>query len=494
MKESFEGAGILEWKDKLVGIGADGASVNLGKKGGVAALLRRDVPYLIDFHCLPHRLELALLEMQRSCRQVEIIYEVLQMIWKTYHYSPKSTRELQAIGNELGVSVLKPTQVSGTRWLPHISRALKVLITPNSDGSGQYAAVLCHMEHLSATSKNADIKGRAKFVSEKMRSVSFAAFCHFLADMFAIISKLSLKMQRNDLILPVAVALLHETIANVDALKLRPVPNGHLKRFMNMLEESGVPDEVQFQGHTLKGSLDGTPKRGTTQTDSFKSLMIEAIELCQSALNERFGSMLCSATDTQALACSTTSEVVNDMLIFNVDAWPRNTQDLVDFGNNMIDRLTSWFKPTLQKAGCDVDSISEEWFSLKVLVNTTFRDKDYTSVWEIMLTKLPYKEDFKNLLHLVEIMLVQPISAAQCERAISAQNRVKNSLRVALGSSTLEDLIRITAEGPSVEEFNPAPVVDKGQGSGRKASGRKATATAVSEINGSFTNEVQMII
>ena len=67
--------------------------------------------------------------------------------------------------------------------------------------------------------------------------------------MFAIISKLSLKMQRNDLILPVVVLLLQETIANVDALKLRPIPNGDLKRFMNMLEESGVHDEVQFQGH-----------------------------------------------------------------------------------------------------------------------------------------------------------------------------------------------------------------------------------------------------
>ena len=156
--------------------------------------------------------------------------------------------------------------------------------------------------------------------------------------------------------------------------------------------------------------------------------------------------MLCSVTDTQALACSTTSEVVKDMLVFNVDAWPRSAQDLVYFGNNMIDPLTSWFKPTLQKAGCDVDSISEEWFSLKVLINTTFLDKDYTSLWQIMLTKLPYKDDFKNL-HLVEIMLVQPMSAAQCERAISAHNRVKNSLCVAFGSSTLEDLIWITAEG-----------------------------------------------
>ena len=171
-----------------------------------------------------------------------------------------------------------------------------------------------------ATATNADIKGRATFVSEKMRSIRFAAFCHFLADMFAIISKLSLKMQRNYLILPVAVWLLQETIGNVDGLKLRPVPNGHLKRFMNILEESGVHDEVQFQGHPLQGSLDGTPKRGNTQTDSFKSSMIEAIEICQIGLKERFDSMLCSVTNTQALACSITSEVVKDMLVFNVDA------------------------------------------------------------------------------------------------------------------------------------------------------------------------------
>lgn len=97
-------------------MGADGASVsNLGKKGGVVALLRRDIPHVIDFHCLPHRLELALLEMQKSCVLVNTVYYVLQLVWKTYHYSRKSTRELQSIGTELGINVLKPTQVSGTR-------------------------------------------------------------------------------------------------------------------------------------------------------------------------------------------------------------------------------------------------------------------------------------------------------------------------------------------------------------------------------------------
>ena len=110
MNGAFQASGIHACKEKLVGIGADGASFNLGKKGGVVALLRQFVPHLIDFHCLPHRLELALLEMQRSCKLVETLYEVLQLIWKTYHYSPKSTHELQTVGSELGVSVLKPTK------------------------------------------------------------------------------------------------------------------------------------------------------------------------------------------------------------------------------------------------------------------------------------------------------------------------------------------------------------------------------------------------
>ena len=51
--------------------------------------------------------------------------------------------------------------------------------------------------------------------------------------------------------------------------------------------------------------------------------------------------------------------------------------------------------------------------------------------------------------------------AAQCERAISAQNRIKSSVRVNLAVSTLEDLIRISAEGPPAAEFDPTPSINK---------------------------------
>ena len=339
-------------------------------------------------------------------------------------------------------------------------------------GSGQYAAVLSHMDHLSVASKKSDIKGWAKYVAEKMRSNQFSAFCHFLADMFEIIAKLSLKMQRNDLIRPVAVSLLHETVANIEALEIRPVPNGHLARFMNMLQHSGFKDELQFQGITLTGSLDGKPKRGDVRTGSFQSRVNEAIGLCLTGLEERFGSLMNSASSSESTTKYGTADVIRDLLVFNVDAWPTSTKELVDFGNEKIERLFSWFQSLLQKAGSDVSSIPEEWFSLKVLVNTSLRDKDYASLWETLLIKTPYKDSFNNVLYLEEILLVQPISAAQCERAISAQNRIKSSLRVNLAVSSLEDLIRISAEGPPVTEFDPTPSVNKWLAKNRDAGER----------------------
>ena len=58
--------GLIEWKDKVVGFGADGASVMMGHKGGVVALLKADVPNLIDIHCVAHRLQLSVLDAIRD--------------------------------------------------------------------------------------------------------------------------------------------------------------------------------------------------------------------------------------------------------------------------------------------------------------------------------------------------------------------------------------------------------------------------------------------
>ena len=124
------------------------------------------------------------------------------------------------------------------------------------------------------------------------------------------------------------------------------------------------------------------------------------------------------------------SKVVQDFLIFNIDSWPKNDSGW-------------WYSPTV------------------VLYEDQFCNKDYSSLWKMFLVKDPYKSDLKDILQLVEILLLLPISAARCERMISFQNRINSSLRAALKKSSLEGLIRISAENWSLEEFDTLPSVDR---------------------------------
>ena len=128
IKNSIAKVGLEEneWKRKTVGFCVGGASVNMGQRNGVVAKIRAEIPHLIDFHCMAHRLELAMLELQRTCPMFEDVSDCLHLVWKTYHCSPKSKRELYAIGEELDARIYSPAPVKGTRWVPHVDRALKI--------------------------------------------------------------------------------------------------------------------------------------------------------------------------------------------------------------------------------------------------------------------------------------------------------------------------------------------------------------------------------
>lgn len=464
VESAFGDLEVPNWKEKLTGFGADGASVNVGHKGGVSALLKKDVPHLLEIHCFPHRLELALLSMQRDCHLVTQVYDVLHLVWKTYHYSPKSKRDLKTLGSQLGIDVLQPTRVKGSRWLPHVSRALDVFIKPVKDGDlakdeSQYAAVLQHMEHLASTSPKAEIKGRALNVARAMKKVSFLVFCHFLADMFQILGKLSLHFQRNDLILPSALAILKETVENIKSLPKRPIPGGRMETLLASFAKTQC-EPPMFQGIQLTKS--GSANVGNiaskvhhSGSDEVPKSIEQAVQLCLKGLEDRFGPLLQHKSEKTA----TVNGVISDLTVFNHDAWPTDMEALLDFGREKVERLINWFKVPLVSSGCNTGAIQPQWLSLKILVHSEFMDKGYNDLWATLMTKEPYRNELKDVLCLVEILLVLPLSAAQCERAISAQNQTKNCHRASLAPETTESLIRISAEGPPVVDYDPAPAV-----------------------------------
>lgn len=126
-----------------------------------------------------------MLSVQRQSSMVDHVYNLLNMVWKTYRLSSKSMREPGALGEELGVRVDVPGRVSGTRWLPHVNRALQTSVKPGGkhrhlQNPGHFTAVYYHMEHLTAPSTNADIAGRSRKVKKMMADGSFVGFCNFL--------------------------------------------------------------------------------------------------------------------------------------------------------------------------------------------------------------------------------------------------------------------------------------------------------------------------
>ncbi|KAL8582332.1 hypothetical protein ACOMHN_037089 [Nucella lapillus] len=327
---------------------------------------------------------------------VETVNDTLHLIWKTYHFSPKSKRELQTVCEELATRFYKPKPVKGTRWIPHLDRALKIFLKGQDDlvmKGGEYSAVAIHMENLKETSRNADVAGRGRKVSATMKDLQFAAFSHFLADVFQEISKLSLLLQSKDLILPCAIDGVESCFTSLDAMKTDPFPGGLLETFITeCLEKQTRGFHTTFQGLEMKGDR-----------------------------------------------------------------------------NRVIEDLKPHMKHVCEVAEGHLRS----------------SEKSYLDLYQMLLMKKPYRDSFKNILHLVQILISLPISSANCERAFSAQKRIKSSTRSSLSTTRLSDLIVISTEGPELERFDPASAMKKWNASGK----RKPFAKAWEEGEVKVTNQ-----
>lgn len=65
-----------------------------------------------------------------------------------------------------------------------------------------------------------------------------------------------------------------------------------------------------------------------------------------------------------------------------------------------------------------------------------------------------YEDIMPNIVRLIHCCTVIPVSNATCERGFSTQNRIKSRLRTNLNNISLNDLMRISEDGPSMALFD----------------------------------------
>ena len=128
-------------KPVLIGLGTDGATVNIGAHNGLRGQMQRALPWLFWCWCYAHRLELAY-KAAFSSSLFESIEQMLLRLYYLYEKSPKKSRELDDITTDLkqvfdlSKGGNRPLRSCGTRWVTHKRKALQRLV----DRYGVYIA------------------------------------------------------------------------------------------------------------------------------------------------------------------------------------------------------------------------------------------------------------------------------------------------------------------------------------------------------------------
>ena len=175
-----------DWKSKLVGLSVDGAAVNMGVRSGAAKQLQDKVPHLVPVHCCAHRIELAIKDVSTDIDFFKSLEGILVELYKLYHKSPLCWSELQQVGEMLQVKVVKPVKLTGTRWVAHRERALKILL----DG---WQGFVVHTSRVAQGSSHS--KDRARQLHSNLTSLKFFLFAGACAEFLAVIQHFSKVLQ-----------------------------------------------------------------------------------------------------------------------------------------------------------------------------------------------------------------------------------------------------------------------------------------------------------
>ena len=325
-------------------------------------------------------------------------------------------------------TVLKPTRADGTRWVDHRKRALVAFNT-------NFPTVVAHLHEISSMERQ-DIRRedsqKAKNWLKKICSFRFHAHLSLYLDIVNELSKLSLLFQSDSLSIPDVVDGVSTSLEILQELSTADGPQlGKFRRQVEAME----PNDDSYRGVTIHGIPESQ--------ESFDSFREEIVSKVMATLNTRFESFK-------------SNKVFAAISALNPKSWPK---DLKGHCDEEVGILLDHFNTILLKNGCQADEARAEWPRLRITIKKYYLGLTWNELWSRIFHERA--DEFKNILHLIELIQVIPLATAKVERAFSLMGRVKSDWRVNLDTSTLDDLMMISLEGPDESAFKPTAAVTK---------------------------------
>ena len=329
-------------------------------------------------------------------------------------------KDMQVDDFELGT--VKPIRACGTRRISHKLAAMRVAFD-------KYGLFISHIKEMPQDKSYAS-SARAKMIGY-LRSWNRTAMIvklGFYIDMLELISKLSLALQSDEIDPVRAIKAMGKISEKLSDMKEKDV-NDYLSIRSLKRRISDIEGEVTYQGFKVR-NLEGE---------------IDIINNNRERLYQR----LEDAIDIR-LEIGTKSLMGDLATVLNTQGWKKTKSDGkkdLEFADDIIADLHFKFRTPLVNAGC-TESESElinEWQHLIEYTADylTPSSVSYLKTWRRIFNSDRAQTDFKNILILIELCFVIPVSNAKIERAFSRMKRLISKKRGSLSSDRLNNLMRI---------------------------------------------------
>ncbi|MCO5565151.1 hypothetical protein L7F22_018824 [Adiantum nelumboides] len=426
---------------KMICFGSDGASTMIGSRIGVSTRLKRENPFMTNIHCIAHRSSLCLADAVKEFPIAQELDACMNSLASLFSRSALRTKALENLQVELNGSVLHLTRIHAVRWL---SRQIVVKKVCES-----LEAILTYTKTENAT------------LFEKLANFQFMYNLHFMSDVLDRLGMLS-KVFQSDFVDVSAVAsfidleiralemfFIEDPVVDINA-------STHDRYSYHIIPGYGP---IDGQLHALRTSIRGDQYRSIQISRKEDGSDLESCIVFQKAfvnciienLRQRF-------SDNGVMGCFKSIAPCS---------FPKKREVFRDFGNLELEKLVDFYGvEKVSASGVRYGSLVQkletkrEYQYFKLQAPFEWSEWSLKDTWVAIAKNSTMKEKYPMLLTLANIALLQCCSTAACERGFSKQNLIKSKLRNHLNVRTVESLMRISIEGPSLRDFDFSDAIE----------------------------------
>lgn len=399
----------------------DGASVLLGKKNGVAVRLKEKYPLIFSWHCLNHRLELAVGDTLKEITATNHFKYFLDSLYSLYSRSPKNQIELREHCTSLNEIFLKIGKVLDVRWVASSFRTISVIWKI-------YPALYNHLVQASKdTLRDSKTKSKYSGLSKRLGCIQFLLDLALMCDILFEISQLSLDLQKQDMSLLQADVLIRRTIRVIGSLKTM---------------------DGKYYSEAVKAK----------EKMMFKTVVLSSNEKIICINKNQFITSVVNNLNMRLIPNEGEEKIIlEDFQIFDKKLWPSEVD--IRFGEKEIQRICNRFCIN------EVKSLK----GMRIYVDENDKVDDINLI-----------EELKDINILIKTF---PCSTAECERGFSLMNNICTDLRSRLLIKNISNSMFININGPPLNKWNPKDYVESWLTSHRDADDNRSRKVATTVPN-----------